>query len=454
MGSPTFADLAPHVAGLAPRGEPGYDAARERTIWNKRLEKARAPDAIVTCRTAEEVAAAIRFAGAHGLTVSPRGSGHHYEAAALRNGGLMLDLEQLDFVEIDAEARTARLGAGVRGNALSAKLAAQGLAFPVGHCLDVGLSGYILAGGFGWNAGEWGAACANVEAIELVTAAGEIVRASADSQPDLFWAARGHGPGMFAAVTAYHVRLHPLPPAVFAWRVVLAAEHAPALADWLTAATAAAHPTVEVGCFLLAHPQTGKPAVILRVSACGENEEEARGKVASFFSPPVAVEPLGGVNEEFLPFTELPRLSPMPDGKRVAADHLWSEAPLGDLLMAVHEIPPPSPHSTVDMVAFGGHSRVALGDGALTVGGGTGAGIYALWDDPADDAANRAWVRKIDEALAPLRAGRYVAEADLTLAPGRRAECFTPAALERLDTLRRRYDPDGRFASPDLPAMG
>jgi FAD/FMN-containing dehydrogenase len=427
------------------RGHPGYDQARERVIWNKRLDKTRAPDAIARCASAEDVAAAIRFAAANGLKVSPRGSGHHYEAAALRDGGILLDLGGLDFIEIDAAARTARVGAGVRGDALSERLAADDLAFPVGHCVDVGLSGYILAGGFGWNAGEWGAACANVEAIEAVTAAGEIVRASEHSHPDLFWAARGGGPGFFAAVTAYHLRLHPLPPAVFAWRLVLDAEHGPALADWLTAATAAAHPSAEIGCFALTHWDTGRPSVILRVSAGADSEAEARDRIASFFSPPAELDFLGEPKAEVLPFTDLPKLSPMPDGKRVAADHLWSEAPLGELLRAIHGIPSPSRHSTVDLVAFGGHSRVDLGDGALTVGGGTGVGIYALWDDPADDEANRAWVRRVDEALAPLRAGRYVGEADVTLGPERLAECFTPETLQRLRELRAGYDPAGLF---------
>jgi hypothetical protein len=314
------------------RGEPGYDGARAQVTWNRRLENARSPEAIVRCASAEDVATAVRFAGMNGLQVSPRGSGHHYGAAALREGGLMLDLGGLDFVEIDAQARTARVGAGVRGDALTARLGRHGLAFPVGHCADVGLSGYILAGGFGWNAGAWGAACANVTAMEMVTAAGEVVLASADSHPDLFWAARGHGAGFFAVVTAYHLRLHQQPPAVFAWRVILSAADVPALADWLTAATAAAHGTAEIGCFLLAHPESGEPAVILRVSACGESNAEARDKTAAFFSPPVSVEPLGGVKEEFLPFGELHRLSPMPDGKRVAADHAWCDAPLGALL--------------------------------------------------------------------------------------------------------------------------
>jgi FAD/FMN-containing dehydrogenase len=436
----------PGLANSIARGQPGYDAARERAIWNKRLDKARFPDAVVSPRSAEDVAAAVRFAAKHGLKVSPRGSGHHYEAAALREGGLLLDLGGLDFIEIDARTRIARIGAGVRGGDLSERLAERGFAFPVGHCVDVGLSGYILAGGFGWNAGEWGAACGNVAAIEMVTAAGQIILASVDEHADLFWAARGGGAGFFAAITAYHLELHPLPLATYAWRMAFAATSAPVLADWLTAATAAAHPAAEIGCFLLSHWDTGEWAVVLRASACGASEDEARARLASFGSPPTAARTIGEPRAEIVPFTGLFSMSPMPDSKRAAADHLWSGAPLGEMLAAVHHLPGPSPHSTIDLVALGGHSRVALAaDAALSIGGGTGAGIYALWDDPADDDANRTWVRRIDDALAPFRAGRYVGEADLTIAPERRAECFTPEALARLDALRTRYDPQGVF---------
>jgi FAD/FMN-containing dehydrogenase len=136
----------------------------------------------------------------------------------------------------------------------------------------------------------------------------------------------------------------------------------------------------------------------------------------------------------------------MPAGKRVAADHAWSDSAIGDLLLAVHDLPAPSADSTIDIVAFGGHTPVATpDDAALTVSGGTGIGIYGMWDDAVDDNANRAWVRRIDEALAPHRTGRYVGEADLTAAPHRRAECFTPAALARLEEIRQRYDPEGLF---------
>jgi len=447
MPADPFSLLEPRVTGVVTAGEVDFDKTRDRLIWNKRLAQARAPAAIVTVRSVEEAAAAVRFAAQHGLGVSPRGGGHNYEASPLRDGGILLDLGGLDMIEIDAAAQTAKVGVGVEGGALSERLAEAGFAFPVGHCVDVALSGYLIAGGFGWNAGEWGAACANVEAIELVTAAGEIVLASAREHPELFWAARGAGPGFFAAVTAFHLKLHPLPKTAYAWRAAFAASSAPALAEWLTHATAAAPPQTEVGCFLFAHWDTGEPAVVLRVSACGENEKDAREKVAPFTSPPAGARKIGEPQGEALPFTDLFKLSPMPSGKRVAADHVWSDAAIGDLLLAVHDLPAPGPDSTIDIVAFGGHTPVAMPeDSALSVSAGTGVGIYGLWDDPAGDEANRAWVRRVDEALAPFRTGRYVGEADLTASPHRRAECFTPDALQRLETLRRRYDPDGVFA--------
>ncbi|MEO6386965.1 MAG: FAD-binding oxidoreductase [Croceibacterium sp.] len=445
MPTPTPTNLAT----LRP-ADPAFGKSLAGATWNARLAGARAPAGIVAVRTATDAAAAIRKAASEDLKISPRGSGHHYEAAALRDGGLMLDLGGLDFIEVNAKAQTARVGAGVKGGHLAKCLAARGLAFPVGHCADVALSGYILAGGFGWNAGEWGPACANVRAIEMVTAAGDIVVASESEHADLFWAARGGGPGFFAAITAYHLTLHPLPGAAFALSHTFTAASAPALANWLTAATATAHPSAEIVCLVGIDPESRQPTVTVRAIAVGADEAGARSRVASFLSPPAEAEPLGEPQEESLDFTELGKFSAMPSGKRVAADHVWSDAPLGDLLLAVYTLAEaPSPLSTINLVSLGGDGAVPSRPhgvhGALSVGGGAGAGIYAMWDDAADDAANCAWVRQVDAALAPLRSGRYVGEADLTAGPERLGECFTPEALGRLGALRQQYDPHGRF---------
>src|SRR5690606_18071623 len=219
--------------------------------------------------------------------------------------------------------------------------------------------------------------------------------------------------------------------AAFAWSARFAAESAPALADWLTAATAAAHPAAEIIALVGADPHTGLPSITVRAVTCGENEDDAREKVASFRSPPAEAELTGEMTVESVAFAELTKFSAMPEGKRVAADHAWSDAPLGALLLAVHHLAEaPSSLSTVNLVSLGGDGAVPSRPhglhGALSVGGGAGAGIYALWDNPADDADNTAWARQVDDALAPLRSGRYVGEADLTAGPGRLAECFTP----------------------------
>ena len=99
---------------------------------------------------------------------------------------------------------------------LARRLGEHGLAFPIGHCPTVKAGGYLLNGGMSWNMGHWGPACLSVEAVEFVTADGKLIKASATEHQDLFWAARGCGPGMFAVATRFHLKCYPLPRAIAA----------------------------------------------------------------------------------------------------------------------------------------------------------------------------------------------------------------------------------------------
>ena len=103
---------------------------------------------------------------------------------------------------------TASVGPGCAGNELVATLAEQELFFPAGHCVGVAVGGYLLQGGFGWNGRVHGPACSSVEAIDVVTADGELIRADAGQNADLLWAARGSGPGFFGVVTRFHLRVY------------------------------------------------------------------------------------------------------------------------------------------------------------------------------------------------------------------------------------------------------
>ncbi len=156
------------------RGEDGYEKARRDAVWNARAP-ARFPDLIVQAESDEDLVQAVRLARAEGMKIGVRSGGHSWAGNHVRDGGMLLDVSRLDSVSVDAEAMTATVGPGCRGDELLAALGEQGLFFPAGHCPGVALGGYLLQGGFGWNGRVHGPACMSVEAIDVVTAAGELV---------------------------------------------------------------------------------------------------------------------------------------------------------------------------------------------------------------------------------------------------------------------------------------
>src|SRR5262249_8313396 len=191
----------------------GYDQLRRELLWNQ-LTPARYPQLIVQVATEQDVVEAVRFARTHRMQIAVRGGGHSWVGFALRDGSLLLDLGRLNQVAIDREARTAAIQPAVTGRVLTRQLAAHGLAFPVGHCPTVPLSGFVLNGGLGWNFNGWGPACFSVEAANVVTADGRLVVANQEHHADLLWAIRGAGPGFFAVVTQYRLKLYPVPRAI------------------------------------------------------------------------------------------------------------------------------------------------------------------------------------------------------------------------------------------------
>src|SRR5262249_40507532 len=155
------------------------------------------------------------------------------------------------------------------------------LAFPVGHCADVGLGGYLLNGGIGWNSAEWGPACFSVRGIEVVTAQGEIVYADAAHDADLLWAARGSGPGYFGVVTRYGLEVKPLPREIGMRTTELEFDSLDAAGDWIAELAAAAPPQVEIVCVLGANGpvprQDGRACTLLVAAfAFADREDDAR----------------------------------------------------------------------------------------------------------------------------------------------------------------------------------
>ena len=169
---------------LLRRGDAAYEAARRATMWNA-LVPDRFPDVIVQAASEADAVRAVRLARREDLRIGVRAGGHSWAGNHVRDGGMLLDVSRLDEVTVDPAAMRATVQPGKEGAALLKELAAHDLFFPGGHCVGVCVGGYLLQGGFGWNGRVHGPACMSVEAIDVVTAEGELVRADATHHPDL-----------------------------------------------------------------------------------------------------------------------------------------------------------------------------------------------------------------------------------------------------------------------------
>ena len=178
-------------------GEDGYEEAR--TLFNAMID--RRPAVIAQCASADDVAAAVRFGRETDLPTAVRAGGHSVAGMSTVDDGLVVDVREMKGIEVDAAGRTARCGAGLTWAEFDQATQEHGLATPGGRVSTTGVAGFTLGGGSGWLERKHGLACDNLIAVELVTAAGEQVRASESENPDLFWALHGGG-GNFGVATA------------------------------------------------------------------------------------------------------------------------------------------------------------------------------------------------------------------------------------------------------------
>ncbi|WP_280418381.1 FAD-binding oxidoreductase [Nocardia carnea] len=190
-------------------GDAGFDEAR--AIWNGGID--RRPAVIAMCRTADDVAEALHYAGEQGLEVAVRGGGHSYSGASVVDGGMMIHLGRMNDIRVDPAAGRVVVGGGATMADMDAATQEYGLAVTGGVVSHTGVGGLTLGGGMGWLAHSLGLSIDNLAAARVVLADGRVVRASAADHADLFWALRGGG-GNFGVVTEFEFRVHPVGPEV------------------------------------------------------------------------------------------------------------------------------------------------------------------------------------------------------------------------------------------------
>jgi len=424
------------------REDEGYEAARGATLWNARTP-ALFPDTIVRPREEEDVLAAVRMAREQGMKIAVRSGGHSWAGNHVRDGGMLIELCDLQEALIDTETRSAAIGPGCVGTDLLARLAEQDLFFPGGHCKGVALGGYLLQGGFGWNGRVHGPACMSVHAIDVVTAAGELVRADAEHHSDLYWAARGSGPGFFGVVTRFHVRVYERPKVIASCAYLYPIELLEEVFTWAHEIGPRVARTVEL--MLLIHrDDAGELEVGVTGPALCGTEEEAREALALLQSCPVlerakvALPYFPATFENFFAGSG----AIYPDGHRWVTDNMWTHSPVADLLPGLRRIADTLPEWPSHMLWMNWGASPPRPDMAYSVEDETYIAVYGASADPGRDGAIAEWSTERMREMEPFSTGIQLADENL----GRRPACFvSDENLRRLDDVRAAYDPDGVF---------
>jgi FAD/FMN-containing dehydrogenase len=431
-------------------GDPGYDAAR--AVFNGMID--RRPALIARCSSPTDVAATLRFARAAGLPLSVYGGGHGVTGSAVVDGGVVCDLRGLTGLDVDPDRRLLRAEGGLTWGVVDAATTAHGLAVTGGRMPTTGVGGLALGSGSGWLERSFGYTCDNLVEAEVVTAEGEQVRASARENVDLFWALRGGG-GNFGVVTAFHLRLHPIPPLLLAGRLVFPAGRARQVVRAFRDVVATAPDALGGAAVFHTAPDDdafpaeirGRPVVSLVVVYVGDPGEGA-----------ALVRPL---REQLRPTAD--HVTPMPyvavqrlteRGHRYGQLNYWT----GDFLEALPDdavdalcdavAEPVSRYGQVLLVAGGG-AVARVPDGATAFGqrqAPWNTHVLSAWEDPGETAATIARTRAVAAALRPWTTGRSYLNYLADERPARVSAAYGPTTYARLREIKRRWDPQNVFS--------
>jgi FAD/FMN-containing dehydrogenase len=450
-------ELRSRVTGAITTSEDShYEQLRRSMVWNQ-LVPSRRPAIIVQAANENAVVEAVRFARANGMKVAVRGGGHSWIGFSLRDNSLLIDLGRLKNVSIDRDNRVAVIQPAISGRDFDRRLAAESLAFPVGHCASVPMSGFLLNGGIGWNYNTWGPGCCSIQSARVVTADGSLVVASDKENADLLWAVRGAGPGFFGVVTEYTLRVFPAPGTITTNNYYYPLELAGELGVWAASVSCKLPNQVELTCSIGAAPASIADrcrasrgfACGLSVTAFADNPLAAASMLKVLDDGPLADSCMRKEANLPTPIATLLEMNALltPADYRYLTDTLWTNSSAGNVmaLSGAHFMAAPSSKSTQLLSFSTGSEPLQLPDCAYSMIAGALLICSAIWELQADDVANSDWHRATMAALDEYATGHYIGEADIIADPERAERSYSKASWNRLRLLREKYDPDGLF---------
>ncbi|HEX5042113.1 MAG TPA: FAD-binding oxidoreductase [Candidatus Polarisedimenticolaceae bacterium] len=421
-------------------GDADFDQARR--VWNGMID--RRPALIARCGSTDDVVAAIAFARDNGLALAVRGGGHNVSGNATCDAGIVADLGPMNTVRVDSGGRTASAGGGTRWAEYDRETQRHALASPGGAISTTGVAGLTLGGGFGWLSRSWGLACDNLLSAEVVTAAGEVLTASADENREMFWGLRGGG-GNFGAVTRLDFRLRPLERLHAGLLLYPRARGREFLQAYREMTAEAPDALSSMAAFL--HTPDGVPVVGAFVVYLGEAGPGNRA-IAPLraLGPPL----LDDVGPKAYTAVQQAFDAGFPAGKR----NYWKStflSRLGDEALDVlvdHAERAPTLTSIVALehMLGGAVARVGAEETAFGHRGATyNLLVLGMGEAAAGDGDLRAWTRGLWRAMQPYSSGAvYVNYMDAD-EEDRIGEAYGSTNYRRLVALKDRYDPDNLF---------
>ena len=430
-------------------GDASYDSAR--AIFNGMYDQR--PALIARCDGLADVTASIAFARDNDLEIAVRGGGHSVPGYASTDGGMVIDLRDMNGVRVDPRARTVRAEGGTTWGKFDRETQAFGLATTGGRITTTGLGGLTLGSGSGWLERKFGWTLDNLVSADVVTASGEVVHASETENDELFWGLRGGG-GNFGVVTSFEYGLHELGPIVLGGMLLHRRDKAPALLrDWRDFMRTAPDEVGSGFAFLTAPPLEFVPEALRGQPACGivflyagpaEEGEDAAREMRALADPDVdLVMPM--------PYTVVQQLldAPNPPGRPQywKSDNVkeLSDSAIETLIEQANAVT--SPLSVVILEAKGGAIRRVPDDATPLSGRDAEIAFYGIsqWEDPAEAEVHMAWVRQFGEAMEPFASRNAALNFVMDEGQERVQSTYGPEKYARLVALKDKYDPGNLF---------
>ena len=426
----------------------GFEEAVFARVFNARRPTDRMPSAVLVAENEQDVAAGVRYSKDKGLAVTVRSGGHSWAVWSVQKDTLLIDLGKLKAPEFDEATGIVSAGPAIEGgNELDAFLAERGRFFNGGQCPSVGIGGFLLQGGQGWCERGWGWAAESVVAIDVVTADGDLVRADAEQNSDLYWAARGAGPSFPGIVTRFHLKTLPRFSHVFhSVQVYDIADFAEVM-TWMYQVEPTISPDVEIVCVSLCPPSVNgaprKRVYVVTGLALSESEEAARAALAPLQTCPLIDRAFENVvTESSMAEQRAGQVQMNPENWRYYADNVWVDGKTDEIIAALTPVFTTSPEPDAFTIWFGNGLMRELPDMAFSLQSPAYIATYLAYEDSANDARNRAWLNGAMVAAQPVTVGQYLGDSDMT---NRQLRFMADGNFAKLQDIISKRDPEGRF---------